>query len=178
MGQQICSNEGRAVMRPDQGTGLPPGLETGHIRIDEEHRRLLFQMDALCGICIDPQSLKDCTSCRAARQLDCEGRLVPLLGDLFASMLDHFASEEQLMRDAHMHLRDGDLCAAHIEDHAAIAQKVQELVSRLDVVHTVERIRELDSLLRRWVAHHVEMHDNLLVHWLAGHGMPGSTARR
>lgn len=154
---------------------LPASLETGNIRIDRDHRQLLALVGELRRICRDPEGLPDCATCSAAQQLSCEGRLIVLLGDLFACMLEHFAGEELLMRDAQMQLADGEHYAAHIEDHAAIAQKVQELVARLDIVHTVERIRELDVLLGRWVVHHIELHDNLLVRWLAKQGIPGAT---
>lgn len=156
------------------GQELPAGLETGNDRIDAEHRQLLTLTGGLRVICRDPDGLPDCSACTAGQQLNCEGRLIALLGDLFACMLEHFSSEELLMRDAHMQVGDAEHYAAHIEDHAAIAQKVQELVARLDIVHTVERIRELDGLLTRWVRHHVEMHDRLLVRWLARHGIPGA----
>lgn len=155
-------------------TELPAALETGNARIDRDHRQLLALLGELRHICRDMASLPDCTTCSAAQQLLCEGRLIPLLGDLFACMLDHFAGEELLMRDTQMQFADSEHCAAHIEDHAAIAQTVQELVARLDVVHTVERIRELDGLLARWVANHIEMHDDLLVRWLAKRGIPGA----
>lgn len=153
---------------------LSASLETGHVRIDRDHRQLLALLGELRRICRDPGGLPDCATCSADQQLACEGRLIVLLGDLFSCILEHFAGEELLMRDAQMQLAEGEHYAAHIEDHAAIAQKVQELVARLDIVHTVERIRELDGLLARWVANHIEMHDDLLVRWLAKRGIPGA----
>lgn len=160
------------------GIELPASLETGNARIDAEHRQLILLMGGVRQICRDSLTLPDCTTCSAGQQLVCEGRLIGLLGDLFACMLEHFASEELLMRDTQMQFGDGAHCAAHIEDHAAIAQQVQGVIGRLDIVHTVERIRELDRLLGGWVRHHVEMHDLQLARWLDKHGIPGIPGAR
>ena len=70
------------------------------------------------------------------------------------------------MRDTLMLAVDRDVCEAHIEDHAAISAKVQQIVSRLESDHLVERIRELDQLLSRWLTHHIALHDVLLVRWI------------
>lgn len=158
---------------------LPPALETGNYLIDDEHRLLLGIMKNLRRICIDPASLDSCHGCDQQRRNACEKEVVSQLGDLFAFILEHFSTEERIMRDALMSMTDKALCDAHIEDHAAIAQKVQEIVSRLDSEQTVRRIRELDTLLRRWVEHHIGLHDLMLVRWLnndqglAKAGQPG-----
>ena len=70
------------------------------------------------------------------------------------------------MRDSLLMTIDRDLCEAHIEDHAAISAKVQQIVARLEPEHLVERIRELDRLLSRWLNHHIALHDVLLVRWV------------
>jgi len=145
---------------------LPPALNTGNHLIDDEHRLLLGIMQSLRGICIDPVVLETCRGCQPVRQASCEKEIVSLLGDLFAFILEHFSSEERIMRDAMMQLTDRELCDAHVEDHAAIAQKVQEIVSRLDREQTVRRIRELDTLLARWIENHIGLHDLMLVRWL------------
>lgn len=145
---------------------LPTALDTGNYLIDDEHRLLLGIMRDLRRVCIDPVGLITCSGCTSSRQNACEHEVVSMLGDLFAFILDHFSSEERIMRDAMMQVTDKELCDAHVEDHAAIAQKVQEIVSRLDSEHTVRRIRELDSLLARWIEHHIGLHDLMLVRWL------------
>lgn len=145
---------------------LPSALETGNHLIDDEHRLLLGIMKNLRRVCVDPASLDSCRGCDRLRQVACEKEVVSQLGDLFAFILDHFATEERIMRDALMSMTDKALCDAHIEDHAAIAQKVQEIVSRLDSEQTVRRIRELDALLMRWVDNHIGLHDLILVRWL------------
>lgn len=145
---------------------LPPALDTGNALIDDEHRLLLAVMRNVRRICLDPVQFSDCRTCLTTRRAVCERDLVGTLGDLFSFILDHFSTEERIMRDSMMLVTDHDLCEAHVEDHAAIAQKVQEIVSRLDTEHTVERIRELDNLLARWIDHHIGLHDLMLVRWL------------
>ena len=71
------------------------------------------------------------------------------------------------MRDSMLLVIDRDVCQAHMEDHAEIAAKVQEIVSALDSHHVVSRIRELDALLARWVTNHIALHDMLLSRWIA-----------
>jgi hemerythrin len=101
------------------------------------------------------------------RQAKCDNDLVSLLGDVFAFILDHFKTEEAIMRDSLLLMVDRDVCEAHMEDHAAISLAVQKIVSSLDTLHTVSRIRELDALLTRWVTNHIAMHDLLLSRWVA-----------
>lgn len=148
------------------GTGdLPPQLITGHAMIDHEHRFLIGAIANLRRICIDQTRLENCISCGQEQQVRCENNLIGLLGDVFAFILDHFKTEENVMRDSMLLVVDREMCQAHMEDHAEIAAKVQEIVAALDSVHIVSRIRELDALLARWVTNHVALHDMLLSRW-------------
>ena len=74
------------------------------------------------------------------------------------------------MRDALLQLTDQAQSEAHVEDHAAIAEKVQQIVARLDHNQVVQRIRELDALLATWIENHIGMHDMMLVRALASQG--------
>lgn len=151
-----------------QATGeLPPELLTGHKLIDFEHRFLIAAIANLRKICIDHVALASCSGCDRGRQNDCEGQLVRMLGDVFAFILDHFKTEETIMRDSLLLMVDRDVCQAHMEDHADIAAKVQEIVSALDTHQTVARIRELDALLARWLTNHILLHDLMLSRWVA-----------
>lgn len=148
------------------GTGdLPPQLITGHALIDHEHRFLIGAIANLRRICVDQARLENCISCDQERQVRCENNLIGLLGDVFAFILDHFKTEENVMRDSMLLIVDREMCQAHMEDHAEIAAKVQEIVAALDSVLIVSRIRELDALLARWVTNHVALHDMLLSRW-------------
>lgn len=146
---------------------LPPELITGHKLIDFEHRFLIGAIANLRKICIDQYGLKDCLGCGSAVQQRCEADLVGMLGDVFAFILDHFKTEETVMRDSLLLMVDRDVCEAHMEDHAAISMSVQEIVSALDSHHVVSRIRELDQLLTRWVTNHIALHDLLLSRWIS-----------
>jgi hemerythrin len=89
-----------------------------------------------------------------------------MLGDLLSFVLEHFRTEEAIMRDSLLLLVDRAVCEAHMEDHAAISGKVQEIVAALDPMNTVVLIRQLDTLLTRWVSNHIALHDTLLVRWV------------
>lgn len=150
------------------GSGvLPPELITGHKLIDFEHRFLIAAIANLRKVCVDHLSFKDCAACGQEMQERCESGLIGLLGDVFSFILDHFKNEEAIMRESMMQVIDRDVCEAHVEDHAEIAAKVQEIVSALDTSHVVSRIRELDALLSRWVNNHISLHDMLLARWVA-----------
>lgn len=149
------------------GGPLPPSLSTGHKYIDFEHRQLLASMTAARLVCLDFHNFTDCTSCDSARRSLCESELVRLLGDLLSFILDHFKTEEEIMRDSLLLMVDRDLCEAHKEDHAAISAKIQEIVSALDSRHTLSLLRDLDALLGAWIAHHIAMHDMILARWVA-----------
>lgn len=150
----------------DRLADLPPELQTGHKHLDAEHALLMNSIAALRRVCLDQIRFRHCGNCDQARYAQCEGNLVSLLGDLLAFILDHFRTEEAIMRDSLMIMVDRDVCEAHMEDHAAISSKIQEIVVALDRISLVARIRELDSLLVRWVSNHIQMHDMLLVRWL------------
>lgn len=147
--------------------GLPPELVTGHKLIDFEHRFLVSAISGLRRLCVAPASTADCRACGPEVRERCEKQLVAMMGDLFAFILDHFKTEETVMRDSLLLMVDRDVCLAHMEDHAEIATKVQEIVMALNRQHTVSRIRELDILLSRWMTHHIALHDLMLSRWIA-----------
>ncbi|RIX45101.1 MAG: hypothetical protein D3M94_13305 [Rhodocyclales bacterium GT-UBC] len=148
------------------GGPLPAALETGHKSIDFEHRQLLACMIAARSICDDFRGYRNCSGCIEARRALCENELVRLLGDLLSFILDHFKTEEEIMRDSLLIMVDRDLCEAHMEDHAAISSKIQQIVASLESHNTVNLLRELDGLLGRWINHHVALHDMMLMRWV------------
>lgn len=145
---------------------LPAALITGHQTIDFEHQMLLNSMSTLRQVCSGFTLRRDCSTCPADSRADCENSLISLLGDLLVFMMDHFRTEEQLMRDSLLVMVDRDLCEAHMEDHAAISSKVQQIVAALDPMQTPSLIRQLDTLLHNWVSHHVVLHDLWLARWV------------
>jgi hemerythrin len=146
---------------------LPAQLVTGHPLIDTEHRFLINAIANLRRICLDQVALKSCIACGKPMQERCEGNLIGLLGDIFPSFSTTSRTKKSIMRDSMLVIVDREVCQAHMEDHAEIAAKVQEIVSALDSRHVVSRIRELDALLSRWVTNHVVMHDLLLSRWVS-----------
>lgn len=141
--------------------------------IDHEHRLLLDYILRLREICDDHDAERvTCGSCSPTLISECESRLVGILGDLLAYILDHFRTEESIMRDSLLLAVERETCEAHMEDHAAISSKVQEIVSSLETPKTIERVRELEEILLRWVTHHIELHDMLLVRWMEREDSP------
>lgn len=145
---------------------LPPELVTGHQVIDAEHRLLLSSISGLRRICVDQTKHPHCGGCDSTARQQCEMQLVAMLGDVLSFILDHFKTEEAIMRDSLLKLVDRELCEAHMEDHAAISGKVQEIVAALDPMNNVGLIRELDHLLSRWIVNHIALHDMQLVRWV------------
>jgi len=150
----------------DNWHDLHPALLTGHPHLDAEHRMLMSSIANLRKVCLDPDHFHHCGDCHAAQRNSCEGHLVSMLGDLLAFILEHFRMEEGIMRDSLLQMVNRDVCEAHMEDHAAISSKVQEIVTALDPMNNIGLIKELDSLLTRWVTHHIGLHDILLVRWI------------
>ncbi len=149
-----------------QRSELPSELVTGHRAIDAEHRQLLLSMANLRAVCDFHLRVADCKACQENQRDVCESSLVTMLGDLLSFVIEHFRNEERIMRDSLLLMVERDVCEAHIEDHAAISGKVQQIVASLDPLYTVVLIRELDVLLTRWVSNHVTLHDQLLVRWV------------
>jgi hemerythrin-like metal-binding protein len=151
---------------------LPAELLTGHKAIDFEHAQLLSCIETLRSVCVEASLRADCSGCSESQRGTCETHLVGMLGDLLAFVLDHFKTEEDVMRKSLLLSIDREVCHAHIEDHANISAKVQEIVAALDPLKNVVLLRELDSLLQRWIENHVLLHDTLLCRWLEsrGHG--------
>lgn len=145
---------------------LPPELVTGHQVIDAEHRLLLSSISGLRRICVDQVNCRHCGNCQETARKHCEMQLIAMLGDVLSFVLDHFKTEETIMRDSLLKLVDRELCEAHMEDHAAISGKVQEIVAALDPMNNVRLIRELDLLLSRWIVNHIALHDMQLVRWV------------
>jgi hemerythrin-like metal-binding protein len=152
------------------GAPLPAELHTGHQAIDFEHGQLLASMQSLRNLCREFVYKKDCGGCHEEKRQSCENQLVALLGDLLAFILDHFKNEEVVMRDSLLLSLNREVCEAHMEDHANISAKIQEIIVSLEPMNTVGLLRELDVLLQRWIVNHVMLHDLMLGRWLESSG--------
>ncbi|MEN9481047.1 MAG: hypothetical protein RLZZ298_2442 [Pseudomonadota bacterium] len=147
------------------GRSLPAALATGIATVDFEHAQLLSCMATLRKLCSTPSS-ETCFACDNTQRVNCESTLIGLLGDLLAFILDHFHSEEKAMRDSLLYMVDRHVCEAHMEDHAQISEKIQQIVAAIDPSRTVQQVRDLDQLLERWVSNHVVLHDQALERWI------------
>ena len=147
------------------GRNLPAGLNTGIAQVDFGHAQLLSCIAALRNLCAHPTN-NSCTTCDIAPQGKCEPALIGLLGDLLAFILDHFHIEEKAMRDSLLYMVDRHVCEAHMEDHALISEKIQQIVAAIDPSITVQQVRELEKLLVRWESNHIVLHDQALERWI------------
>lgn len=141
-------------------------LQTGNLTIDGEHRQLYALLQTARSICLDMAVHRDCRSCSEARRAHCENALVKVLGDLLIFILDHFKTEESIMRESLLIMIDRLLCETHMEDHAAISAKIERIIAALDPLQTVSQLRELDTVLGRWATLHIATHDMALVNWI------------
>lgn len=139
---------------------------TGNQTIDTDHQQLYAILKAARSVCIDMATRRDCASCDPARRGHCENLLLKLLGDLLSFILDHFKTEESMMRESLLVMVDRLQCESHMEDHAAISSKIERIIAALDSMHTVELLRELDTVLGAWIMKHIATHDMALVHWI------------
>jgi hemerythrin len=71
------------------------------------------------------------------------------------------------MRQSLLYMLDREICEAHMEDHAHISEKIQQIVAAIEPDKTVLQVRELTALLENWMTHHVELHDKALARWMA-----------
>lgn len=166
VGETLLAAATEKVVHWHPGSPLPPELVTGHPSLDFEHRQLLACMTATRQVCQDLRHFRDCSTCIKPRRSQCESELVRLLGDLLAFIIDHFKTEEAIMRDSLLLVVDRDLCEAHMEDHAGISAAIQEIVASLASMETVAQLRELDDLLGRWITNHILLHDLMLARWV------------
>ncbi|MER2539805.1 MAG: hypothetical protein ABTQ26_11250 [Azonexus sp.] len=147
------------------GRNLPAALDTGIAEVDFGHAQLLTCIASLRKLCVYPANTT-CNTCNGVQRGCCESTLIGLLGDLLVFILDHFQAEEKAMRDSLLYMVDRHVCEAHMEDHAQISHKIQQIVAAIEPSKIILLVRELDQLLERWVSHHVVLHDQALERWM------------
>lgn len=141
-------------------------LLTGNKTLDDEHQQLFAIQKVARSICRDLTTYPTCITCSESCRAACEGELVKLLGQLLSFILDHFKTEESMMRESLLVMIDRHACEVHMEDHAAISSKIERIIATLDSRKTVGLLRELDKFLGVWVAGHIASHDMALVDWI------------
>ncbi len=152
------------------GGGSGPDLMTdwcsGHPLIDAEHQALLGVLRRLPDICQSFLSRMDCSQCSTEARRDCESRLVDLLSEVIEFVIDHFSSEEAIMRRSLLPAIEPARCEAHFEDHAEIMGRLTDILGALTPETTSGRMRELNALLLSWLNEHIRHHDQPLADWL------------
>ena len=149
-----------------QRGSLPTDWRSGHPLIDDEHQALLAVVQRLPEICESFLSKTDCSGCAPAARQACEARLVGLLGEVIEFVIEHFSSEEAIMRRSLLPAIEPARCEAHFEDHAEIMGRLTDILGALTPETTSGRMRELNASLLSWLNEHIRHHDQPLADWL------------
>lgn len=144
--------------QPDQ-TLLPDALATGFAMIDEEHRQLKAAINRLRTICDDFDNKQTCAGCSVDRISACESSLLDCVSDLLGYVVEHFRTEENLMKDLGISMKHRERYLSHAEDHANIADRIALLARLTDQQLTVQAIADTAAVLSRWLDHHIQHHD-------------------
>jgi hemerythrin len=121
--------------------------ETGHPEVDQQHQQLFRMIN----------DLQEAMSRGKGREA-----LGPVLQSLVGYTLEHFATEEALMRASGY-----PSLARHAEKHAVLARQVSELALRfsegfLTIPNTLSRF------LFDWLKLHIREEDSAFIAWLKG----------
>lgn len=122
-----------------------PRLETGHPRIDEQHRALVESLNDL------HRAMKE------GRGKDEVGRILVFLRDYTVT---HFRMEEQLMaQSGYPH------AAVHLKIHADLVAQVGDLVNRFEKGNATLTLPVM-KFLEDWLTNHIQGEDFRLVQYL------------
>jgi hemerythrin len=119
--------------------------ETGHPEVDRQHQRLFSMIN----------EFHEAMSRHQGREI-----LGPLLGDLAAYTLEHFAAEEALMRENGF----PDL-ERHQLLHAELAQQVNDYLLRFSEGYFTLPTT-LARFLANWLKQHIRKEDVAFIAWL------------
>ena len=145
-------------------TPLPDALATGIAIVDEEHRQLRAFINRLRAICDEFDSKQTCAGCASDKVSACESALLDCVSDLLGYVVEHFRTEENLMKDLGISVEHHERYLMHAEDHANIADQVALLARPGDQQLTVRSIADTAGVLSRWLDHHIQHHDVPMLH--------------
>jgi hemerythrin len=114
-------------------------LATGHPEIDDDHRAMVGLLNRL----------------QAAGRRSAEGEIRAALAGLEAFTREHFARQEQLMRDI-----DDELAARHQQEHVHLFDEIRAQVD--DMNEGLLSAAAIADFIRRWLLDHVETEDRRL----------------
>lgn len=136
-----------------------PRWLTGNRIVDDEHARLLEMVFGLRAICRTFDRKESCSGCAADKVAACEDRVFACISELMDYMVEHFGSEERLMKDLGLAARRRLMFEEHVEDHARLAGHLSDLTLPGAPEMTVGRIADLSALVLEWLDHHIRIHD-------------------
>ena len=119
--------------------------ETGHPELDEQHKQLFGMVN----------ELHEAMSHGHGREV-----LGPVLNNLVAYTLEHFATEEALMGSTGYPNLD-----RHQEKHAALTGQVYELQLRFSAGY-LTLPSTLARFLAGWLKQHIREEDMAFIHWM------------
>lgn len=138
---------------------IDPRWLTGNRIVDDEHARLLEMVFGLRAICRAFDRKESCAGCTAEKVAGCEDRVYNCISELMDYMVEHFGTEERLMKDLGLAARRRPMFELHVEDHARLAGRLSDLTMPGAPEMTVGRIAELSALVLEWLDHHIRIHD-------------------
>ncbi len=122
-----------------------PQYETGHVTVDEQHRRLFQMVNDLHHAIISGHGPE---------------KVGPILKGLASYTVEHFRTEELMMATTGY-----PGLARHKEAHTALVKAVKELLGKFDVGETVLP-STLSRFLTDWLNHHIKEEDKALIGWV------------
>lgn len=121
-------------------SALPELLQTGIPSVDEEHRAL---MDHLASLLNSPGETLDVSEFGES------------LSRLNSQLIDHFTSEEALMRSIGV---TGTELARHVDAHSQVIEQITQLSFDLMKRRRISREQVLTKV-RGWIVDHLTEHD-------------------
>lgn len=145
----------------------PRGVERSHWNaysalLDEEALESVRFSAWLVNICPFYDRPFECPR-RASLARSCAHELNDAMARVIGFLTDHFAAEEALMTRSGLRQLAPKLCERHLEEHARVSARLQEIVASADRVPTHESIRGLVHLIGRFWAEHACDHDRELL---------------
>lgn len=121
-------------------------LTTGISSIDLQHRKLIDIINDVLRLCFNNDLID-------------EKKIAEVYKNLSLYVVEHFASEEQIMKDSFVDLR-------HFNEHVRVHAEFKETVNQLFLDHTAlinpDRLGEVAEFLIRWLAYHILSMDKSL----------------
>lgn len=120
---------------------------TGHVLVDQQHRHLFAMVSEL--------------HCAIAEKHGAQ-RVLPTLLQLASYVGEHFATEEQLMRDrGYPHLE------RHRDCHLALTRQTSSIVEEFR--HGQREVSNaLSEFLSEWIRQHIFQEDMEMIQWIQG----------